>query len=299
MTETTQAADPEAMQQQWEALASKALRGKPLHEIQAQTAEGIALPPIFFDAGGHAAQTNARPGWDARAWLGGGGAEEAQQALADGADSLWIPPGANVDDLSSIAAKGVVIDRDDAVISGLPSHERGADDASELADIVAAHRQRGGDLVRVSVGCELFVGVAKLRALRCLLPGVAVHAVQGRRWLASRDVPTNMIRSTLACFVGAIGGADIITTLPFDATDGPGSRHARRVAVTLHAVAARESHLGQVADPAAGSFLLERLTASLIAATNERLSLPTKRDYSGRRGPTIGVTLYPNPTEAK
>lgn len=286
------------LREKWQPLAEKALRGKPVDGLVQTTSEGIELQPIYFDAGGHRAETNARAGWDVRAWLPAADAQLAEEALADGAGSLWIETvdAAKLDDsaLQAIVARGVVVDQA-AVPSGIESHLRGADAATELAEIVAAHRSVGGNLVRVAVGPQLFATIAKIRALRCLLPGVAVHAVGSRRYLAETDVPTNMIRGTAMCVAAAIGGADVITVLPWDAAKSPGTRLSRRIAVTLHAVAAREANLGAVADPAAGSYLLERWTADLIAQANERLLLPTKRSYDETDGPKIGVTMFVDP----
>jgi hypothetical protein len=67
--------------------------------------------------------------------------------------------------------------------------------------------------------------------------------------------------------------------------------------VTLHAVAAREARIGAVADPAAGSYLVERWTQALVEAVRTRLSLPTKRSFGDTSGPKIGVTMFPNPAE--
>lgn len=289
---------PKDLDSRWRALAEKALRGKPLASIAHTTPEGIELNPIYWDTGGANAKTGATPGWDVRAALQHGGEAEAREALADGADSIWVPAGAIVGDLGALVAEGVVVDRDDldeadvAVASGLQAHADGADDATELAVVCEQAKQRGSSLVRVAVGCDLFAAIAKIRAIRLLLPNAGVHAVQSRRWLAERDVPTNMIRSTAAVFAASVGGADAITTLPWDGALGASSRLARRVAVTMHAVAAREAQIGAVADPAAGSYLVERWTRALVDEVMERISLPTKRSFDDDRGPQIGVTMF-------
>jgi len=63
-----------------------------------------------------------------------------------------------------------------------------------------------------------------------------------------------------------LGGADAITTLPYDAAWGGHSSRGRRVARNTQAVLGQESRLGQIADPMGGSYALEALTEALARA---------------------------------
>jgi methylmalonyl-CoA mutase len=62
-----------------------------------------------------------------------------------------------------------------------------------------------------------------------------------------------------------MGGADAITVLPFTEALGQPDAFARRIARNTHLVLMEESSLGRVADPAGGSWYVERLTDELAA----------------------------------
>ena len=135
----------------------------------------------------------------------------------------------------------------------------------------------------LSVGTDVFLELAKLRALR-LAWGRALAAcglspehrtttiaarASARAWSA-RDPWVNLLRGTTTTFAAAIGGADSFTLLPYDACLGESDAEARRLAANTQAILARESHLGAVEDAAAGSGYLEELTESLARAAWER-----------------------------
>ena len=81
--------------------------------------------------------------------------------------------------------------------------------------------------------------------------------------MTERDPWVNMLRTTMACATAAWGGADCITVLPFTWPLGQPDAFARRMARNTSVVLMEESGLGRVADPAAGSFAIETLTADL------------------------------------
>ena len=188
-------------------------------------------------------------------------------------------------------------------VSALPWHEAGATPAQELGWAVAtlvrylrrmeeaglgAEAAAGQVELRVAVGRDLFLGIAKLRSLRLLwakLLGVCgvvnspppfIHAVSSDRALARRDPFTNMLRVTTEVFAAVAGGADAITAAPYDrllpsAGEPAGSRLGRRTARNTQHVLAEEAHLGRVADPAGGSYYLETLTEELARAAWDEL----------------------------
>ncbi len=77
------------------------------------------------------------------------------------------------------------------------------------------------------------------------------------------DVHVNLLRSTVATFAAGVGGADAITTVPFDEPTGEISTRARRLARNISALLVDESHVARVADPAGGAYVVERLTDDL------------------------------------
>ncbi len=76
--------------------------------------------------------------------------------------------------------------------------------------------------------------------------------------MITRDDPwVNLLRGTIATFAAAVGGAEIITCLPFDTALGLPDEFSRRMARNTQLLAAEESNIGRVSDPAGGSWYVE------------------------------------------
>ncbi len=87
-----------------------------------------------------------------------------------------------------------------------------------------------------------------------------LNARTSRRVLTTRDPYVNLLRNTVSVFAAGIGGAESITSAPFDTAIGQPDAASRRIARnTLH-VLQDESHLNRVVDPAGGSWYLDSLT---------------------------------------
>lgn len=177
---------------------------------------------------------------------------------------------------------------------GRPYHEAGASEAQELAaalaTLVAYLRACEGNglapadaLRSVSLGlaadADLFATIAKLRAARRLVlrvaeacgttdagRGVPLAVTTSARMLAKRDPWVNILRTTSATAAAAFGGASSITALPFTWALGAPDAFARRIARNTHLVLQEESSLAKVADPAGGSFYIERLSDDIAKA---------------------------------
>lgn len=132
--------------------------------------------------------------------------------------------------------------------------------------------------VWLAVDDDQFLGIAKLRAARHLLWRIAdacgaanavshiqFNAVTSYRMMAKRDPWTNILRTTIACAAGALGGADAICVLPFTFAIGKPDAFSRRVARNIQIVCQEESSLGRVVDPGGGSWYIENLTNDLAA----------------------------------
>jgi methylmalonyl-CoA mutase len=180
-----------------------------------------------------------------------------------------------------------------ACVSTAPYHDAGAHAAQELGYALAT----GATYLRwlteagltvsqaarqisfsVPVGSDLFMEVAKLRALRqCWAQLVAasggdaedqravLHAFSSDRTKSQRDPWVNMLRETTEAFAAAVGGADAITTAGFDRAVGPSDDFARRIASNVQVILDEEAHVAQVADAAGGSYYVETLTDELAA----------------------------------
>ncbi|MEM1331587.1 MAG: methylmalonyl-CoA mutase family protein [Planctomycetota bacterium] len=140
---------------------------------------------------------------------------------------------------------------------------------------VGAKTAAGQMVISQAVGTHFFLASCKLRAARRLWSAFAgacgldedtappIHCRTSKRVLTSRDPWVNILRGTSASFAAAVGGADAITTAPFDAALGLPSEHSARVARNTQLVLHDEADLGRVIDPAGGSWYLEQLTEKL------------------------------------
>ena len=162
--------------------------------------------------------------------------------------------GSNVQELGAMAAAGVAYLRALEVAGVSPL------EAAEMIHF------------RLSISQDQFLTVAKARAARAIWAAVLKHAgasgasmrldgMTSERMLARHDLHSNVLRGTIAAFAGAVGGLDGLTVLPFDARIGARDPLARRIARNIQLVLVEESNLGKVADPAGGSYFVERLTA--------------------------------------
>lgn len=167
-----------------------------------------------------------------------------------------------------------------AVADGRLWHAGGATEVQELAATFASFVEYarllatpGKISVSLAADSDQFRTIAKFRAMRLLLARLAevagltsppplIHAETAWRSISARDPEMNILRGMSAAFGAAIGGADSITVLPFDAVVGGGDSHARRLARNTQTILTEEAHLYRVADPGAGSGAIETLTAT-------------------------------------
>ena len=185
------------------------------------------------------------------------------------------------------AARAVAVDTG-------PYYEAGADEVTDLAVMLAtgvaylrAMEAAGLEVaaaaaqveVTLAVGVEVFHAIAKLRAARRLWArlleasggpeegrGLRLAVRTAARALAGRDAWVNVLRTTVACFAGAAGGADAITVLPYSHAAGLPDGFARRLARNTQIVLKEESNLHRVIDPGGGSWFIESLTDAYARA---------------------------------
>ncbi|MFB7715959.1 methylmalonyl-CoA mutase family protein [Nocardia sp. NPDC056100] len=182
-------------------------------------------------------------------------------------------------------------------VCGIAFHNAGASAAQELGAAVAAGLEylraltdAGADIAdaldqlgfRFAATDDQFESIAKFRAARRLWARVAQvvgapdygnapqQAVTSAAMMTQRDPWVNMLRTTLAAFGAGVGGADIVTVLPFDDALPAGELRVsqaftERMARNTQLLLLEESHLGHVQDPGAGSWYVESLTDELAA----------------------------------
>lgn len=169
-------------------------------------------------------------------------------------------------------------------------HEAGADVVQELAYTIASFltsldqlTDRGVSpllaanrfVFSISVGTEYLTEIAKLRALRYLYRKITrayglpdelcqafIRAQSSRLYQAIHSPHTNIIRHTSEAMSAVVGGCDALSTLPYAEDTDFSERVARNISLVLK----NESYLDKVADPAAGAYYLEILTAQLAEA---------------------------------
>lgn len=123
----------------------------------------------------------------------------------------------------------------------------------------------------ISVGTDFFLEIAKIKSLRYLwyqiqgaygvtnIKPVHVH-VTSTSWSDKEFQPHgNLIKSTTSALAAIMGGCDSLTIEPED----HGTEMMSRIARNVSSILRDESHLSRVADPTAGSYYLDSLTAEL------------------------------------
>jgi methylmalonyl-CoA mutase len=72
-----------------------------------------------------------------------------------------------------------------------------------------------------------------------------------------------MLRGTTEAVASVLGGADLLSVLPFDYPYGESSTFSNRIARNVQLILREEAYLDRVADPASGSYYIENLTDSI------------------------------------
>lgn len=127
--------------------------------------------------------------------------------------------------------------------------------------------------INLSVGGDFFMEIAKLRTLRKLAgfllsqynmsAAIHLHAQTTSINKSKTDSYNNMLRSATEAMSAAIGGADSILVLPFDAAFNPQNDFSSRMARNQQLILKDESYLHTVGDIAAGSYYIESITETL------------------------------------
>ncbi len=198
------------------------------------------------------------------------------------------------------------------------------------------------------VGGNYFMELAKLRAARMLWANIvkAYHPVcqceesigdgqfcscaakmyahcETSTWNKTLYDPyVNMLRTQTEAMSAVLGGADSLTVLPFDVVYEQPTVFAERIARNQQALLKEEVHFDKIADPAAGSYYIETLTASIaeqawklflevqdkggflaafragfVQAQVKEMAEKRKKAINSRRENILGVNQFPNINE--
>ena len=127
------------------------------------------------------------------------------------------------------------------------------------------------------ISSNYFMEIAKFRAARMLWATIvkqyepkcdcsckmATHAETSTFNMTLFDAHVNMLRTQTEAMSAAIAGVDSITVCPFDKTYETPDEFAERIARNQQLLLKEECHLDKTVDPAAGSYYIETLTASI------------------------------------
>ncbi|HEX7740750.1 MAG TPA: methylmalonyl-CoA mutase family protein [Marmoricola sp.] len=317
----------------------------------AATDIGTALDKVLLDAAPVVLDAPADPMAAAEAFaalVGDSGVNPDSNLGADpiGAHIRGFNAGSREDDAMVVPVAAIArrLGCRAVVADGTVVHDRGASDVQEVAfalEVAATYLRllvEGGSTVAEAAGLiefrlaatdEQFPTIAKFRALRRLwsrvleLSGVTdaaparVHAVTSRPMMSKYDPWVNMLRTCVGAFAAGVGGADMVTVLPFDEPLGAPDAFSRRIARNTSALLIEESHVAVVADPAGGSHVVEKLTDDLAVAAwaefgeldvagglhassdafQERIARVVgerEKQVANRKRPITGLSEFPN-----
>jgi methylmalonyl-CoA mutase len=140
-----------------------------------------------------------------------------------------------------------------------------------------------------SIGSNYFFEIARLRAARLLWSVITdkynpadrascrmeIHCTTGRWNKTMYDPYVNMLRTQTEAMSATLGGTDSLTVEPFDAAFRKPDRFSERIARNQQLLLKEEAYFDKVADPAGGSYYIEKLTR-LIAENAWDLFIETE-----------------------
>ncbi len=178
-------------------------------------------------------------------------------------------------------------------ISGYHMQEAGADAVMELAFTLADGKEYIKTALRTGLsidsfaprlsfffgmGMSFYIEIAKLRAARFLWAKIVkefgakdeksmmlrTHCQTSGWSLTEQDPYNNVIRTTLEALSAVFGGTQSLHTNALDEAVALPTEFAARIARNTQIIIQEESHITDVIDPWAGSYMMERLTKEMI-----------------------------------
>ena len=161
----------------------------------------------------------------------------------------------------------------------------GAEYMTMLTDAgIPNYRAANAIRFNMGIGGNYFMELAKFRAGRLLWAKIVeayrapifttalknaakmnVSAETSKFNMTVFDAYVNLLRSQTETMSAALAGVDEITVTPFDVTYEKPTDFSERIARNQQLLLKEEAHFDKVVDPAAGSYYLENLTASIAA----------------------------------
>jgi len=127
------------------------------------------------------------------------------------------------------------------------------------------------------VGSNYFMEIAKIRAARILWAKIVeayqpkdeksaamyIHSSTSEWNMTTFDPHVNMLRATTESMSAAIGGTDSLSVNAFDKPFKNSDQFSNRIARNTQILLKEEAYFDKIADPSAGSYYIENLTASI------------------------------------
>jgi methylmalonyl-CoA mutase len=177
-------------------------------------------------------------------------------------------------------------------ISGYHMQEAGANQALELAFTLADGKEyvktaiaKGLDVDEFAgrlsffwaVGMNFYLEIAKMRAARLLWTRIMkgfgarkpkslmlrTHSQTSGWSLTEQDPYNNIVRTTIEAMAAVFGGTQSLHTNSFDEAIALPTEFSSRIARNTQLIIQEETHITNVVDPWAGSYLMERLTQDM------------------------------------
>ena len=127
--------------------------------------------------------------------------------------------------------------------------------------------------IEVAVGTNYFFEIAKLRALRLLFNTLAkeynhqfdchIIVTPSKRNKTIYDYNVNMLRTTTECMSAILGGANVISNLPYDSLYHKDNEFGDRISRNQLLILKYESYFDKVNNPADGAYYIESITKQL------------------------------------
>jgi methylmalonyl-CoA mutase len=177
-------------------------------------------------------------------------------------------------------------------ISGYHMQEAGANQALELAFTLADGKEyvktalaKGLDVDEFAgrlsffwaIGMNFYLEIAKMRAARLLWHRIMsgfgakkpkslmlrTHCQTSGWSLTEQDPYNNIVRTTIEAMAAVFGGTQSLHTNSFDEAIALPTEFSARIARNTQLILQEETHITNVVDPWAGSYLMERLTQEM------------------------------------
>ncbi len=263
--------------------------------------------------------------------------------------TLFIPVKAGMDYLSELVESAAYLENYRLIsINGAAFGNAGSGIVKELAFSMAMGSEYLSQLTergintdiaarsmgfKFGIGSNYFMEIARIRAARVLWAIIVdaykpkskeackiyVHSLTSEWNKTVYDPYVNMLRTQTEAMSATLGGTNSLTVLPFDIIFREPTEFSERIARNQQILLMEESHFDKVNDPSAGSYYIEKLTASItehawklfveveneggfltclqkgsLQARVKETAEKKRTDIRRRKGKLLGINIFPN-----